>query len=406
MNMMRRMPMSQRKAKYTIFFLLIFIAAGTILINSPVEYKEIDLPILQLKSAQNHTPIMIDGNSALDIFPNKTGSGNAGDPYVIEDLEINMDGSGSGIVIKNTDRYLIIRNCTIENSGTLVNETDAGIKLDNTGNILISDNHLANILFGIYLRSSLNNTIFANTIFNSSADGIRLQNSFDIDITYNNISNCSGSGIFLLFSDENSVSYNNITGNQYGIRVGQSGNNEIFMNSVSYSDTECIFVESGADNDIHDNDLDCNGYVEPEPDPPDPPYPDPPIFMIGIIGTVIGATIVVGRIVLNRKKRKLIPEKHEIITQPVVSIDNVKKIKDLFTVSKSVRIEAVAEVLGMDRAELLQFIVESRKKLPGIVIDGDFIKTDSVDDVSDFVDILDRQFESWKGTEKSKDGKT
>lgn len=376
--------MSQNKTKYAIFFLIILIASSQNLDYTPEENEKNDFSILQLKSAQIHAPIIIDGNSALDVFPNKTGSGIVGDPYVIENLEININGLGSGIVIKNTDKYLIVRNCTIENSGILVNETDAGIKLDNVDNIIISNNHLLNNLFGIYLR-----------------------NSYDNNITSNNLLNNSESGVFLLFSDGNSVSYNNITGNQYGIRVGQSGNNEIFMNSITV-ENECIFVESGVNNDIHDNNLYCEGDIEPEPEPPGPPYPiypDPPVSVIVPVVIVISVTFIIGWRVLKRKKYKLIPKTAGIITQPAVSIDNVKKIKNLFTVSKSVRIEAVAEVLGMDRAELLQFIVESREKLPGIVIDGDFIKTDSVDDVSEFVDILDKQFESWKGTEKSKDGK-
>lgn len=376
--------MSQNKTKYAIFFFFILIVSSQNLVYNPEDYEKSDLSILQLKSAQIHAPIIIDGNSALDVFPNKTGSGIVGDPYVIENLEININGLGSGIVIKNTDRYLIVRNCTIENSGILVNETDAGIKLDNVDNIIISNNHLLNNLFGIYLR-----------------------NSFDNNITSNNLLNNSESGVFLLFSDRNSVSYNNITGNQYGIRVGQSGNNEIFMNSITV-ENECILVESGANNDIHDNNLYCEGDIEPEPEPPGPPYPPypgPPVFVIVSAAIGISVTVIIGWRILKRKKQKLIQKIPGIISQTAVSIDNVKKIKDLFTVSKSVRIEAVAEVLGMDRAELLQFIVESREKLPGIVIDGDFIKTDSVEDVSEFVDILDKQFESWKGTEKSKNGK-
>jgi len=132
------------------------------------------------QSAEKVSPIYIDGNTDLDNFLNKTGSGTLNDPYIIKNLEIDAESIGSGIEIKNTDRYLIIINCTIENSGLLSNESNAGIVIDHSININITECFLINNLFGIYLRTSNNNSITLNTISNSSEDGIRLWSSYSI----------------------------------------------------------------------------------------------------------------------------------------------------------------------------------------------------------------------------------
>ena len=55
------------------------------------------------QSAEKVSPIYLDGNTDLDNFSNKTGSGTLNDPYIIKNLEIDADSIGSGIEIKNTD---------------------------------------------------------------------------------------------------------------------------------------------------------------------------------------------------------------------------------------------------------------------------------------------------------------
>jgi len=255
------------------------------------------------QSAEKVSPIYIDGNTDLDNFSNKTGSGTLDDPYIIKNLEIDAASIGSCIEIKNTDRYLIIKNCTIENSGILSNESDAGIVIDHCININITECFLINNLFGIYLRTSNNNSITLNTISNSSEDGIRLWISSSNIISSNNLSFTDGSGIFLLGSSTNNiVSYNNVTNSDYGIRMGQSGNNDIFMNSIFLADLGCIF-EQPVGNNIHDNFIDCtDNEFEPPLDPP-PIIPDTPILPIILI--IIGACIFIGifAAVVRKSKR-------------------------------------------------------------------------------------------------------
>jgi len=72
------------------------------------------------------------------------GSGTADDPYVIEGISLE-DHVGNGIVIKNTDAHLLIRNCTMEN---LNGEYDAllpvGIDIDGAKNVRIEDSRVLN----------------------------------------------------------------------------------------------------------------------------------------------------------------------------------------------------------------------------------------------------------------------
>lgn len=274
------------------------------------------------QSAEKVSPIYFDGNTDLDNFSNKTGSGTLNDPYIIKNLEIDADSIGSGIEIKNTDRYLIIINCTIENSGILSNESNAGIVIDHSININITECFLINNLFGIYLRTSYNNSIMLNTISNSSEDGIRLWGSYSNIISSNNLSFTDGSGIFLLGSStDNIVSYNIVINSDYGIRMGQSGNNDVFMNSISLANLGCIF-EQPVENNIHDNFIDCtDNEFEPPLDPP----PDTPILPLILI--IIGVSIFIGIFAAGVIKSKRSRKEVQDLSKPIITTENIKRKK-------------------------------------------------------------------------------
>ena len=80
------------------------------------------------QSAEIHSPIFIDGNTALAAFCEGNGSsGTAANPYIIEDYVIDAS-SINGIEIHNVNVYLKIQNCTISNG-------DNGINVHNCFNI-------------------------------------------------------------------------------------------------------------------------------------------------------------------------------------------------------------------------------------------------------------------------------
>ena len=91
--------------------------------------------------------IVIINNSGWVAFRstgNCTGNGTYSEPYVIEDLVIDGEDSGSCILIENSGVYFKIENCTIYNSY-------AGIRLSNVSNSLIITNNCSSNSNGILL---------------------------------------------------------------------------------------------------------------------------------------------------------------------------------------------------------------------------------------------------------------
>jgi len=259
------------------------------------EYKNINVSIP--KASTTHSPISIDGNAALDAFC--VGKGTDGlswdTAHVIEDLEIDAEGVGSGIDIRNTNRFLIIRRCTIINSGNStitipswmiyadsgiflysvnnvkiikcnVNNNYVGISLVESNYNNISDNVASsNRHKGIILVSACNNTISGNEASYNSMVGIGLKyySSFNT-ISGNTFSHNDYNGFKLENkSENNTISDNHASYNgQYGIYLdSDSDNNEIYQNSLCYNEIGDI-QDLGENNNIHDND-DCSQPVIP-----------------------------------------------------------------------------------------------------------------------------------------------
>jgi parallel beta-helix repeat protein len=181
-----------------------------------------------------HAPISIDGNVSLDSFCT-VGDGSFTTPYIIENYEIEAI-TAHGIDIMNTNAYLVIRNCVIENgssnnfhgisldncsnvniSGNIANNNSNGITLPNSYNLTLTGNTVSNnILYGFYMYRSHNNTLSGNTASNNNLT------SFYLNLSNNNtIINCEASntalGIFLYNCVNNTLSGNNVFNNDYGV---------------------------------------------------------------------------------------------------------------------------------------------------------------------------------------------
>ncbi|MFX1267286.1 MAG: NosD domain-containing protein [Promethearchaeota archaeon] len=229
-----------------------------------------------------------------------SGSGTWADPYIIENVTIDAEGTGSGILIANSIKYFIIRNCTTYNSQLSGN--NAGIKLISTNNGTIRENYCNANEAGIYMLDSTNNTVNENILNENSYSGIYLDTGCDENYLFKNIAtnntwhgiafrSSSNNYIFkneLSFNDDNGIllqttsSYNEIYENLVknnsgiGIRVvGTSGNNLMYKNyfinnSIHAEDTPGIFAENSWNNtkigNYWDNytgmDLDGNGIGE------------------------------------------------------------------------------------------------------------------------------------------------
>jgi len=64
-----------------------------------------------------HAPIRINSDSEFNATNGVTGgNGTAGNPYIIDNWNINATGAGCGIYVGNTTKYFVIRNCTVYNA--------------------------------------------------------------------------------------------------------------------------------------------------------------------------------------------------------------------------------------------------------------------------------------------------
>jgi parallel beta-helix repeat protein len=212
--------------------------------------------------------IKIFSNAEMDSFC--SGNGTDGltwdSAHIIENLEISGNSEYIPIWIQDTDRYLIIRNCTVYDGKILAaDDGDSGIFLRRCSNVNVTDNDVRNTYFGIRLWSVYENiTVTANYIRDVSASGISLSNGDNCTISYNTITDASA----------------------YGISLDIASNNEVFNNCIKKCGLGDI-RDLGTNNNIYDNG--CQGI--------------PGFLNTMIIAAIIGvsAILVVG---VRRKLKK------------------------------------------------------------------------------------------------------
>ena len=196
-----------------------------------------------------------------------SGSGTLEDPYIIENVIIDGQNSGSCITIRNSRAYFIIRNCTLYNSGgrTFFN-WGAGIKLVNCKNGWLFNNTCnANNGDGILEICGYNNNFSKNTISYNFYHGIRSwwsdnNNFLENEIKFNEIN-----GIYFSFSDFHKIFRNTIDYNLYGISFIVSNNNSVMRNFIVGNNVS-IYQFMSRGNIFIDNKFE---YELPPPIPPE-----------------------------------------------------------------------------------------------------------------------------------------
>ncbi len=219
------------------------------------------LAILQGKSltlSTSDSPIYIHGNEQLAAFANK-GEGTKNDPYIIENYTITTS-SNHGVEIRNTTEYFILRNVTVDGTGSnnkygffFFNVTNGIIK-DNVAfkwaygfrfelschNVLIGNSASYCYYYGFYLSydrynpNYISNNTLTNNIASYNGGGFCLWESSHNTLTNNDANNNGLEGFYLLFfSSNNSLIYNNAYKNGIGIRLKFCGNNSLINNSAS-----------------------------------------------------------------------------------------------------------------------------------------------------------------------------
>ena len=191
-----------------------------------------------------------------------TGSGTYSDPFIIDGLEIDAGGSGSCILIENSNVYFIIRNCIVYNAGTGL-AYDAGIKLENTNSGILSTNNCSyNLGSGIFLENDCdNNTISGNTAEGNNMVGIYLYTNCDNNTISENTLNNNGNGMTLYLD----CSYNTIFGNtasdniQYGIVNALCNDNTISENILQNNNWDGIYLWNSYRTELSGNNMKKSG---------------------------------------------------------------------------------------------------------------------------------------------------
>jgi len=213
-----------------------------------------------------------------------TGSGTSNDPYIIQDLIIDGEGSGSCILIENSDVYFEIENCTLYNSG--VDWGDAGIRLNNVDNGYLNDNNCSsnvigmeiedcaynnisgnivsdNLNSGIHVKSCSNITLLGNSADNNVEIGLYIEICTDINITDNGVDNNGWVGIYFSAVNSSIIVKNTANDNgDMGINLERSSNNYINENTVDNNANRGINMETYSSyNEIVDNTATSNRWV-------------------------------------------------------------------------------------------------------------------------------------------------
>jgi len=149
------------------------------------------------------------------------------DNIVVDGAGYSLQGTGSGTGLELSERI----NVTISNME--IRDFFYGVYLYSSLKNSLSGNNMINNNYGIRLRCSPDNSISRNNIKNSFY-GIWLTGSSNNTINKNNITANNNDGIWLSSSsDHNKVSGNNIKNNGYGIRIDDYSNNIFRNNDVS-----------------------------------------------------------------------------------------------------------------------------------------------------------------------------
>ncbi|UCC18926.1 MAG: right-handed parallel beta-helix repeat-containing protein [Promethearchaeota archaeon] len=252
----------------TILSILMLCFYTCTLTNQPIQENLIDLHEndmnlryskglnVEISGSIIENPIFINGTASGIAAQNWTwaeaqdwcsGSGTSNNPYIIENLLINGNNLSNCIEIHNSDKFIIIRDCTVLNSSLSESDPGAGIFLKNVSNSKLIDNECDYNAYGIFMEQCTFNNITGNSASFNRWAGFHLNLCENITISNNIANNNVGVvyesvGIYLNLCNFNEVYENTANYNTYGIRLSGlvsiwgSHNNTIRNNKVSYND--------------------------------------------------------------------------------------------------------------------------------------------------------------------------
>lgn len=156
------------------------------------------------------------------------------------EVEVTLDGDTSGTVLTILADGAVVRNLRIINSGLSHDQVNAGI--------LVEDNTLENVLFGIHLKSAVESTIRRNSITSIDrpltlrGEGIRLWNSVSNHIEENKLEGVRD--VFFTNSPSNYFKDNEVLNGRIGIELIFSPGCEIAGNLFHHNEHGIISIYS------------------------------------------------------------------------------------------------------------------------------------------------------------------
>ncbi len=288
------------KKKTIIILLILTLSIYALNINVQIIAEENDYRPTSLELTP-HGPISITSDSDFGIFP---GTGTAEDPYLIDGYNITTT-SQSGIYIRGTTKYFIVRNCYIDSNyyGIVINRaadgtvtvinntlTNCGLSISeatlnayisytvennwvngkkigfytnldsviiaepvygqliliNCTNVTVRDQILNSVSTSLFLYSCSSSVIINNMCNNNGDYGIYLRYSGSSTVANNTCSNNNNVGIAFEFSGSSTVINNTCNNNYYGIYLYYSSNSTVANNTCSNNERGIRLADSGS----------------------------------------------------------------------------------------------------------------------------------------------------------------
>ncbi|OGZ10205.1 MAG: hypothetical protein A3C14_01545 [Candidatus Lloydbacteria bacterium RIFCSPHIGHO2_02_FULL_50_18] len=162
-------------------------------------------------------------------------------------------------IVANTLSYITIADLFIDGNRGRNTSSQTGIQFTSVSSSTIRNVTVATTTdTGIYLVSSLNNTVIGNTFSGNGNNGFLLSaTSLNNIVTGNTVNSNTNYGIYLMSSSNNIVTGNTANSNSYtGIYLaGSSNNNIVTGNTVNNNSFYGIFLSSSSNNTVTGNSL-------------------------------------------------------------------------------------------------------------------------------------------------------